>query len=66
MRLQINGQQRDYPAPLTVAQLLEQLQLPMARVVVELNHTILTADTLADRQLKNGDSLELIQFVGGG
>jgi len=66
MLLQINGQNREYPAPLNIVQLLAHLQLATERVVVELNREILTADKLADTQLKDGDTLELIQFVGGG
>ncbi|HEY5673008.1 MAG TPA: sulfur carrier protein ThiS [Malonomonas sp.] len=66
MNLQINGQNREYPSPLTIVQLLDQLDLAIERVVVELNREILTADKLADTQLTDGDTLELIQFVGGG
>ena len=66
MLLQINGQNRECPAPLNIVQLLQHLELAAERVVVELNREILTAEKLADIQLKDGDKLELIQFVGGG
>ena len=66
MQLNINGTPRDVAAPLTVSALLQQLELIPERVVVELNREILTTDTHAATQLKNGDTLELIQFVGGG
>ena len=66
MHLSINGQSKEYSLPLTIVQLLHQLELTPARVVVELNREILTADKLADTELKDGDTLELIQFVGGG
>ena len=66
MYLCVNGQSREFPQPLNVEQLLEQLELKPERVVVELNREILTADKYADIQLKDGDTLELIQFVGGG
>ena len=66
MYLSVNGQGREFPQPLNVEQLLEQLELKPERVVVELNREILTVDRHADIQLQDGDSLELIQFVGGG
>ena len=66
MYLCVNGQNREFPQPLNVEQLLEYLELKPVRVVVELNREILTADKYADIQLQDGDTLELIQFVGGG
>lgn len=66
MHLCINGQNREFPEPLNIGQLLEHLELNSERVVVELNREILTADKHADIQLQDGDTLELIQFVGGG
>lgn len=66
MQLTINGRQREFTASITIAQLLQQLELPPERVVVELNQEILTAAAHTGTQLKDGDSLELIQFVGGG
>ena len=66
MKLTINGEERSIPPQLTVAQLLEQLQLDPERVVVELNRRILPPDSLTETVLTPGDNLELVQFVGGG
>ena len=66
MNLSINGKIKDYPEQLNIVQLLELLELSPERVVVELNREILTADKHAETQLKNSDTLELIQFVGCG
>ena len=65
MQLNINGQLRNFSEPLTISQLLQQLELAPERVVVELNKEILTAESHST-QLNDGDALELIQFVGGG
>lgn len=65
LKLHINGQLRDFTEPLTISQLLQQLDLAPERVVIELNKEILTTEDHITK-LKNGDSLELIQFVGGG
>ncbi len=66
MQLTINGETRECSEQLTIDLLLEQLKLPCDQVVVELNNEILTPKQLTDRQLKSGDTIELIQFVGGG
>ena len=66
MNITVNGQNKNYPEQLTLMQLLETLELAPDRVVVELNRDILATDKLADIRLKDGDNLELIQFVGGG
>ena len=66
MNLTVNGQRKNFSAPLNVAQLLSQLELNPEQIVVELNRDILTADKYIDIQLNDGDTLEIIQFVGGG
>ncbi len=66
MNLNVNGKNRFYDAPLNVEQLLTSLELKYDQVVVELNREILTADKYVDIQLQDGDTLEIIQFVGGG
>lgn len=65
MQLIINGQQRTFDSPLTIDHLLLQLQLSPERVVIELNNEILTAEAHTT-PLNEGDTLEIIQFVGGG
>ena len=66
MELTVNGEQRAFPGALTVAQLLEQLQVAPERVVVELNLTILKRAEHVGAQLKDGDQVEIVHFVGGG
>ncbi len=66
MQLTINGQKKEFSTPITVQQLLTQLGLSAERVVVELNRNILTAEKHPETELKSGDSIELVQFVGGG
>ncbi len=66
MNLTINGQHKNFSAPLNVEQLLTFLKLKHDQVVVELNREILIADKYVDIQLNDDDTLEVIQFVGGG
>jgi sulfur carrier protein len=66
MTLTINGQTRELPDDLTVAQLLEQLDLAEERVAVECNGEIVERAAFTSYRLKAGDTLELVRFVGGG
>ena len=66
MQLTINGEIRDVADNLHISALLDSLELASARVVVELNHDIVMPADYSTTLLQNGDSLELVQFVGGG
>ncbi len=66
MKLTINGEIREYQQQLTVQQLLHHLNLKPERVVVEINRAILSPDMHNLTELKAGDTIELVQFVGGG
>ena len=64
--VRINGKDRELPAGLSVTATLEHLDLNPALVVVELNREILERALYADVEVKSGDVLELVHFVGGG
>jgi thiamine biosynthesis protein ThiS len=69
MKLQINGEQRDFgdtPSPFTLSALVEKLGMKADRVAVELNLDIAPRDRWSDTALKEGDKLEIVHFVGGG
>jgi len=66
MKLQINGEPRDFNPPLTLAGLVEQLGMKADRVAVELNRSIVARDQWAKTGLADGDRLEIVHFVGGG
>jgi len=69
MKLQINGEERDFPdssATFTLAVLVEALGMKPDRVAVELNRDIVPRDRWAHTTLNEGDRLEVVHFVGGG
>lgn len=66
MELQINGRPREFAGPLTLSSLLEQLNMKPDRVAVELNRNIVPREKWATTSLADGDSLEIVHFVGGG
>lgn len=66
MKLQINGEQRDFPEDFTVGTLIEHLGMKADRVAVELNMEIVSRPQWQTTSLKDGDKLEIVHFVGGG
>jgi sulfur carrier protein len=52
--------------PLTVQEYLTSLGIDPRRVAVELNRDILPKAQYETTMLKEGDSLEIVHFVGGG
>jgi len=66
MRIQINGDEKEIADGLSVARLLEEMQIRPGRVVVELNRDILAREAYVSTLLKEGDMLEVVHFVGGG
>ncbi len=66
MEISVNGKTQTLSTPLTLTQFLEKLGLAGRRVVLELNREIVPRDTYSSVHLQDGDSLEIIHFVGGG
>jgi thiamine biosynthesis protein ThiS len=66
VKIHINGEEKEISDGLSIAQLLDELQIRPARVVVELNRDIVSREAHASTTLKQGDALEIVHFVGGG
>jgi thiamine biosynthesis protein ThiS len=66
VHISVNGESRTVTAPATLADLLQYLELDPRTVVVELNREIVRRPALAVTRLTDGDSVELVHFVGGG
>jgi len=63
--LSVNGETRRTRAA-TVAQLVAELELVPEKVAVERNGAIVARSTHGEAALAEGDSLEIVHFVGGG
>ncbi len=66
MELSVNGEKLQLPDGVTIMALLEQYKLPPVRVAVELNRDIVPKKAYANTNLKSGDMVEIVTFVGGG
>ncbi len=66
MRLTINGEAKDVPTAMTVAELVVHLGLGEGPVAVELNREIVPRAQHVSRTIAEGDVLEIVHMVGGG
>jgi len=67
LKLIINGDERTFVQPVTtIAQLLEELAVPVARTAIELNGIVVEQQTVERTALKDADRIEIVSFVGGG
>lgn len=62
----VNGQEKQLPQEITLAAFLEQENYKTNRIAVELNGKIIPKATYAEIILHNGDTIEVVSFVGGG
>ena len=63
----VNGAERRVPRSTSLARLLDSLSLDPRASVVEHNGAILRdLDSFASIALRDGDSIEIVHFVGGG
>jgi sulfur carrier protein len=66
MIITLNGEKKDIPDNITIVGLLEFLRIQHQRVAVELNTEIVKKDKYGETSIKEGDSLEVVSFMGGG
>lgn len=66
MSIVLNGERRETPGGTSVLALLETMGLASRRVAVEVNGRIARREDFARVLLREGDRVEVVQFVGGG
>jgi thiamine biosynthesis protein ThiS len=66
MLVTVNGKPKEYPGPMTLAGLLENLGINPKSAVVEKNLQIVDRKRLDVETIADGDTIEIIRFVGGG
>ena len=66
MRLIINGQEKEIKDGLTITGMLESLEIDPDRVAIEVNLKIIKRCDRGEHKLNDGDTIEIVNFVGGG
>ena len=62
----LNGEPFELSGPLTVTELLSHLEVDVRRVAVEHNIVVLKRIAFDDTIVREGDQVEIVNFVGGG
>jgi sulfur carrier protein len=66
MQVKLNGELREIPEGMTVSGLLAHLGVRAPRVAVEVNEAVVTKERYDGCEIKAGDAVEIVAFVGGG
>ena len=66
MWLLLNGERREVGAGVSLAQLIEKLNLAPERIAIELNQSVVRRAEWPTTELKESDRIEIVHFVGGG
>ena len=66
VQITLNGEQFELDQPVSVADLLMRLEVDARRVAVEHNLAILKRQRFPEVLVHEGDTVEIVNFVGGG
>jgi thiamine biosynthesis protein ThiS len=66
MKVLVNGDEKDFSSPISLAGLIEELDLPASRIAIELNREVVRRSDWGSTMLKDDDRIEIVHFVGGG
>jgi thiamine biosynthesis protein ThiS len=62
----LNGDPHELAGPRTVSALLAELEIDARRVAVEHNLVVLKRTAFDTTDVREGDQIEIVNFVGGG
>jgi thiamine biosynthesis protein ThiS len=66
VRITLNGERYELDQPVSVVELLTRLEIDPRRVAIEHNLSIIKRHTFSDVIIADGDTVEIVNFVGGG
>ncbi|MGE0268539.1 MAG: sulfur carrier protein ThiS [Candidatus Omnitrophota bacterium] len=66
MNIRINGSERTFTGTKNLNEIILQFRKDNRRVIAELNGEIIKSPRWEEIVMKDGDTLELVTFVGGG
>lgn len=66
MEIKVNGEPREIEPGISVLKMIQSLGLDPRKLAVEYNGEIIDEHEFNSKTLKNGDTLEIVRFVGGG
>ena len=66
IKITVNGKQMQIIPKFTLKSLITKLKMPLNKIAIELNKKIIDKSKISKIQLKKGDKIEIVHFIGGG
>ena len=66
IKITVNGKQMTVNFKFSLKNLIDKLKLPIKKVAIEINREIVNKKTVSKINLKTGDKIEIVNFIGGG
>ena len=66
IKITVNGKQIQVIPNFSMKSLITNLKIPLNKIAIELNRKIIDKKRISKIQLKNGDNIEIVHFIGGG
>jgi sulfur carrier protein len=66
MKVFVNGEEKDLSDATSLSELITKMDLPVARIAIELNREVVRRSDWGSTMLNDGDRIEIVHFVGGG
>ena len=66
IKIRLNGKFVKIQDKTTLLSLMKKLKVPIKKVAIELNQTIVNKKSLGKIKVKKNDKIEIVHFIGGG
>ena len=66
IKITVNGKQMQIIPKFSLESLITKLNMPLNKIAIELNKKIIDKKRISKIQLKKGDKIEIVHFIGGG
>ena len=66
IKIKVNGKIIVIQDKITLLGLIKKLKIPIKKVAIELNQTIVSKKSLDKIKIKKNDKIEIVHFIGGG
>ena len=66
IKITVNGKQMLIIPKFSLQSLIIKLKMPLNKIAIELNKKIIDKKKISKIQLKKGDKIEIVHFIGGG
>ena len=66
IKIKLNGKFIKIQDKITLLSLMKKLKVPIKKVAIELNQTIVNKKSLGKIKIKKNNKIEIVHFIGGG